>query len=220
MDSNDNAGEEEKSRARLVTTKIYTIEDFSEYYYGKVTVLDAGEFYAPGKAEIYRKKNDRKLISVKSSTITTGLFSIIPDSNNKIKYEDQDVIVYDDFNFDGIKDFAFLDGDYNKYCTPSYTVYLILNRKIVYSKKFTIIARYNLGMFDVDRARKIISVYNKSGCCYNAYKEYKVFNNTPVLVLKEEEETKDNYLFKTTKKLLKNGKWSKKTTKEKAYRDY
>ncbi|MFA5010653.1 MAG: hypothetical protein WC644_01755 [Ignavibacteria bacterium] len=216
IDSIDYEDEVDRNRARKVTTKIYTIDDFSVCYYGKVTVFDAGEFYAPGKAEIYRKKNDRKLICIKSSTITAGLFSSKPNSNNKIKYGEQDVIVCEDFNFDGIKDFAFLDGDYNKYCTPSYTVYLTLNRKIVYSKKLTNLVRQNLGMFDVDRERKILSVYNKSGYCYNEYKEYKVINNSPVIVFIQEEETKDNYFFKTTKRLLNNGKWSKKTTKEKA----
>ncbi len=220
IDSIDYEVEEDMSRARKVTTKIYIIEDFSDYYYGKVTVYDAGEYNAPGKAEIYSKKNNRKLLSVKSSTINWGISSSKPDTNIKIMYGEQDVIIYEDFNFDGIKDFAFLDGACNKYFTPSYTVYLILNRKIVHSKGFTNLASYYLGMFDVDRKRKIITVHEKGGCCYTAYKEYKVVNNSPAVVLIEEQEIKNNYLFKTTRKLLKNGKWSKKTTKEKAYRDY
>ena len=220
MDSIDTADEDARDRARMVTTEELIVEDFSEYYYCIITVLKTEEFSNAGKAEIYNKKNNKKLLSVKSSTINWGLFSSKPDSNNKIKYDEQDVIVYEDFNFDGIKDFAFLDGEYNKYCTPSYTVYLILNRKIVHSKGFTNLARYNLGMFDVDRKRKTLSVYNKSGCCYNEYKEYKVINNSPVVVFIEIEKTKNNYHFKTTKRLLNNGKWSKKTTKEKAHRDY
>jgi len=220
MDSIDTADEDERSRGRKVTTKEFIVDNFSDYYYGKVTVYDAGEYNAPGKAEIYSKKNNRKLLSVKSSTINWGISSSKPDTNIKIMYGEQDVIIYEDFNFDGIKDFAFLDGACNKYFTPSYTVYLILNRKIVHSKGFTNLARYYLGMFDVDRKRKIIAVYEKGGCCYTAYKEYKVVNNSPAVVLIEEQEIKDNYLFKTTRKLLKNGKWRKKTTKEKAHKDY
>ena len=220
MDSIDTADEDARDRARMVTTEELIVEDFSEYYYCIITVFKKEEFSNTGKSEIYSKKNNRKLLSVKSSTINWGLYSSKPDSNNKIKYDEQDVIVYEDFNFDGIKDFAFLDGFNNKYGEPSYIVYLVSDRKIVYSREFTHLARYYLGMFDVDRKRKIISVHYKGGCCYTAYKEYKVVNNSPAAVLIEEQEIKDNYLFETTRKLLKNGKWSKKTTKEKAHRDY
>ncbi len=220
MDSIDYHTAEERNRAYSVTTKVFKVEDFSDYYYGIITVFKTEDCNNSGIAEIYSKKNNRKLISVNSKTINWGFGSSKPDSNSKIKYGEQDVIIYEDFNFDGIKDFAFLDGLNNKYGEPSYIVYLVSDRKIVYSRGFTRLARYYLGMFDVDRKREIISVHYKGGCCYTAYKEYKVVNNSPAAVLIEEQEIKDNYLFETTRKLLKNGKWSKKTIKEKAHRDY
>lgn len=220
LDSIDIVVEERLSRAKKVTTEVFFVDDFSEYYYAKVIVVGTEDNGKPGMIEIYSKKNNRKLLSVNSEKVDYGFNYSEVKANNRLMYEGQSLIIYEDFNFDGIKDFAFLDGVYSSYAYPSHKVYLTLNRKFVYNIKLTKLVRNNLGMFDVDRKRKVISLYNKSGCCYHDYKEYKVINNSPVLVLFEKEVTENGYVTKTTRKLSKKGKWSKKITREEAYRDY
>ena len=69
-----------------------------------------------------------------------------------------------------------------------------------------------LGMFEVDKQKKVLRTFDKSGCCWHVTEEYSVVNNRPVKVFVEEEDATipDETKVKITTKMLVNGKWQTK----------
>jgi hypothetical protein len=193
----------------------YEVQDFSKDYYGAVYVTDTSDFFKKGWISIYDKKSDSELIKVESDAIVLeildGMLIVIVN-----EFPGEDVIAYDDFNFDGVNDFAISDGHSGSYGMPTYKIYLAENSKFVYNEIFTELGQDYLGMFSVDHEKKIISAEQKSGCCYHENSEFIVENNAPKLVLKiTEDATKgDEYVYITTEKYI-DGKWTKTTKKEK-----
>jgi hypothetical protein len=89
-----------------------------------------------------------------------------------VMYDDQSVVYYEDFNFDGHKDFALQDGRSSCYGGASYRVYLYQKGRFVQDKALTKLAQEKCGMFDVDSHKKTIETMAKSGCCYHEYDTY------------------------------------------------
>lgn len=123
-----------------------------------------------------------------------------------LPYGEHSVLIYDDFNFDGQKDLALMDGNHGCYGGPSYQVYLKKGAKFVRNESFTELAQGNCGFFKVDKGNKTLSTMTKSGAAWHQYSEYKVINNKPVAVHIVEEEGKANGLFAITDSKRVNGK--------------
>lgn len=82
-----------------------------------------------------------------------------------------DYMIYQDFNFDGIKDFAITNELHGScYGMTSYKIYLSSNGKFIFSPSFTKLTEEYCDMFQVDYNRKIISTFTKDGCCWHASK--------------------------------------------------
>lgn len=135
-----------------------------------------------------------------------------PQVNVTLLYDEQSVLNFDDFNFDGFEDVAICDGNNGGYGMPSYQVYLYskkLNR-FVHSTPFTKLGK-ELGMFEVDAKRKRLATFSKSGCCWHQTAEYIVVNNLPKKVLEVTEDATytgrgGDKVKVTTRKLIK-GRW-------------
>ena len=69
----------------------------------------------------------------------------------------------------------------------------------------TKLAQYQ-GMFQVDKKKKMLFNYSKSGCCWHQTEGYKVTNNKPVKVYEKTDDQMNGKLKVTIKKLI-NGKW-------------
>lgn len=85
-------------------------------------------------------------------------------------------LVLEDFNFDGQTDLAVFSGNHGSYGGPAYEVY-VFNRTqqaFVLSQELTALATEGLGMFDVDKTRKRLVSYEKSGCCWHKQTAWKV----------------------------------------------
>jgi len=191
----------------------YTVKDLSNDYYGIIYVEIPNKSESPGWVAIYDKNSNNELIKVESENIYLGkLVGIIKE----LPYEKQSLIIYEDFNFDNVFDFAIQDGHNSCYGGPSYKIYLADKDKFVYNDKFTELAQNYCGMFNVDHEKNIISNTTKSGCCWHEYSEFIVEKNTPkaVLVVTEDATGESGYVVITTKK-LENGKWIKTIKKEK-----
>lgn len=137
-------------------------------------------------------------------------------------YDEQSVLHFEDFNFDGQKDLALNDGNFGGYGGPSYQVYLFSKskNKFVHSKSFTNLSQgAGLGMFEVNSKQKMLYVDSKSGCCWHQKEGYKVIKNLPVKVYEQTRDASFNEanpdkVKVTTKRLIK-GKWQTKIEYEK-----
>jgi hypothetical protein len=95
--------------------------------------------------------------------------------------------VFDDFNFDGAEDVAVRNGNDGAYNSATYTVFLFdpKSRRFVENRRLTRLAEGEyLGLFSVDRKRRLLVTESKAGCCYHETARFRVVNNRPVLVEK------------------------------------
>ena len=194
--------------------KTFEVQDFSNDFYGKVYLESPSEVFSKGWVAIYEKKTNRQLIKVDSEELISDTDEEKVRVNvKKLPYGEQSLIMYEDFNFDSIKDFAIMDGQNSCYHGPSYQIYLggKVKNKFVLNPAFTQLAQDYCGMFDVDRGKKTISTMTKSGCCWHQYSEYIVVGNAPKVVkIVEEDATKFPLIDVSTETW--NGKKMVKTT--------
>lgn len=186
------------------------VDGFSNYYYGNIIVCGGDADFQFGFVEIRNKKTDAVIIKMRSDRMNVYYdagFSL--NYNNENDY--QTAITYKDCNFDDNKDFLLMNGTYSCYGTPTYKVYLNNDNNYKYSKDFTYLWQNFCGL-DIDYKKKTISVWLKSGYDYNEDRVYKVVNNKlkVVFIKIQQYNYKDEKTYVTTKRLLKNGKWSRK----------
>lgn len=173
----------------------YTVDGFSDKYVGKVYLAKPAEVFSPGWVAIYDKKTNRQLLKVKSEELTKSEHEGKVVANIKeLPYGEQSSIMYEDYNFDGKKDFALMDGQNSCYHGPSFRIYLAAGSSFTFSPAFTKLAQENCGMFEIDRDKKRLSTMTKSGCCYHEFAEYTVTNNRPVALKTVEESVNANGL--------------------------
>ncbi|HVE56379.1 MAG TPA: hypothetical protein VNB22_06080 [Pyrinomonadaceae bacterium] len=197
--------------------KTFEVQDFSKDYYGKVFLKNPSEVFSQGWVAVYEKKTNRQLIKITSEQLTGDFEDGKIKANVKeLPYGEQSVIIYDDFNFDGVKDFALMDGQNSCYGGPSFQIYLAGKSKarFVFSQSFTRLAQDYCGMFDIDKSAKKISTMTKSGCCWHQFSEFIVVNNTPKAV-KIVEDDAMNFPFSTISTEIWNGKRMVKTSDRK-----
>ena len=161
------------------------------------------------------KKNSAKPFQVFKLPETSFMLgdSDQPSANITRLYDEQSALSFADYNFDGIEDLALCDGNNGGYGGPSYQIYLFSRRagRFSHSPGFTTLGQDGLGMFEVDRKRKVLRVLSKSGCCLHMTREYSVVRNRPQLILEVVEDAalpNDERVRITTKKLV-NGHWVK-----------
>ena len=174
--------------------KTFDVQDFSDDYYGKVYLEQPSEVFSKGWVAIYQKKTNRQLIKINSEELVGDTEDGKIKANvHELPYGEQSSIIYEDFNFDGIKDFAIMDGQNSCYHGPSFQIYLggKLKGQFVLSKSFTRLAQEYCGMFEVNQEEKMISTMTKSGCCWHEYSDYKVINNIPRAVKTVEEDARN-----------------------------
>ena len=161
----------------------FNIDGFSEQYYGKVYFSDTTETSSAGWVEVYDRTTKEKLIHVDADELSFDLHNgkIMADIA-EIPYGEHSVLLYEDYNFDGVKDFAIMDGFNSCYGGPSFQVFLATGKEFVFNDAFTELAQNYCGMFVVDYKNKIISTMEKSGCCLHYYSDFIVENNNPKLI--------------------------------------
>lgn len=174
----------------FVKAQEISLVDFSDVYSGKI-VLDGT--YVDNQdtnsiLTIFDKKTHMQIFS-------TGAFVSEYDFEGdklrtnilEIPYGEQSVLIYDDFNFDGIDDIAVRVGYYSCYGDPAYDVFLGKKGSFEYNEAFTELAQNYCGFFITDFEKKQIETMTKSGCCWHQYNTYKVENNKPILIESIEE---------------------------------
>lgn len=125
----------------------------------------------------------------------------------EIPYGSQSVLIYDDFNFDEVKDIALMNGYMSCYGGPSFDVYLAKGNEFVYHEEFSRLGNEYCGFFSVDYETKIIHTMTKSTCCWHQFSEFKVENDEPIPIRIVERSFRANNGFnEITETIYKNGK--------------
>lgn len=184
----------------------FTVNNFSKTFYGKIFISDTTEVFSKGWVGIFDKKSKKQLLKVSSEELTFNLHNGKVLANIKESpYGEQSQIIYEDFNFDGQKDFAIMDGQNSCYHGPSYQIYLHTVNGFKLNPDFTRLAQENCGMFDINRKERKIYTMTKSGCCWHQSKEYVVENNNPKTI-KIIEDDQTNFPFSIYSEEIWNGK--------------
>lgn len=193
--------------------KTYVIDNFSKDYFGKLYIADTKEVFSKGWVAIYDKKTKKQLIRINADELAFTVHDNKVLANiNELPYGEQSTIMYNDYNFDGKKDFAIMDGQYSCYHGPSFQIFLATPKGFKKSREFTELAQNYCGMFDNDYKTKIISTMTKSGCCWHQYSEFKVKNNKPYPIkIVEEQVGVSGYTYEYIEQNLVNGKMKKTT---------
>jgi hypothetical protein len=173
----------------------FKVDDFSKAHYGKIFIADTSHVFSEGWVAIYDTKTKKQIIKIESEELALGLHRGKIKANIKeLPYGEQSLIMYEDYNFDGLKDFAISDGQNSCYHGPSFNIYLATKTGFKFSPDFTALAQEYCGMFQVNYKTKKISVMTKSGCCWHQYSEFIVENNKPkVIKIVEEDQTQYPY---------------------------
>ena len=184
----------------VIGQKPYVISKFSDKYKAILTFEKSYEnkIFKKGTISVIETETDRKVITIQSDELTLNQEK---NENSKVdflelRYDDQEILIYEDFNFDGKKDFAIMDGQNSCYHGPSYQIYLQIDDSLLYSKEFTRLAQEYCGMFQLDHENMTIRTNTKSGCCWHQISIFKVINNLPKRISTiEEDATNLPYVF-------------------------
>ncbi len=196
--------------------KTFELKDASKYFDIKISVESCEDGFCGGMAmfSFYKKGSNSayQVIKMKDTQIQLDE-SGNAQANISMLYDNQSVVNIDDFNFDGIEDIAICDGANGSYGGPSYQIYLSSKSagKFVHNENFSELGTH-LGMFTVDKKKKVLRIFDKSGCCWHVTEEYAVVNNRPVKIFVQEEDATiaDEKKVKITTKNLVKGKWQTK----------
>ncbi|MBB4127602.1 hypothetical protein GGR77_002924 [Xanthomonas translucens] len=164
--------------------RTYEVQDFSARYRATLEIEDNGEVFRPGIVRVFARGNATPLIEVASSELvldTDAKGGKAKANVHELPYGEQSVLIYDDFNFDGIRDLALMDGQNSCYHGPSYQVYLGTADGFAPSPEFTELAQNNCGLFQVDATAREIHTMTKDGCCWHQFAVYTVRDGKPLL---------------------------------------
>lgn len=195
----------------------------SKNYNARIEVERCEEATCSGKLKVELfKKSNQKPFQVFNLEETEFALEEVKLTNAKRRYDYQSIIFFEDYNFDGIEDLSIKDGNNSAYSGPSYQVYLFSPQrgKFVHSPAFTRLAQSEyLGMFEVDKKKRVIRVASKGGCCMHRTEEFQVVRNRLVKVFDYYEEVefnekKGNRLRIETSRLVR-GRWKTRVRYEK-----
>lgn len=211
------------SNAKTATTKdfLFSINNGSNNYSASLVVEKCNTTNCEGKGII--KLTDKKTKKLVQTFNSENLYFFLdkkqkPTVNVIQLYNEQSPLIFGDFNFDGFEDLAIRNGNNSAYGGPSYDIYLYNKEKklLLLNKSLTNLVVENLGMFQIDKKRKRIITFSKSGCCWHLTTEYTFIPNKGLVKVFELEEDAQNSDLVTvsTRKLIKD-KWETKVKKYK-----
>lgn len=194
----------------------FNLTDASRYFDIRVAVANCEDGSCRGKASFsfYKKggKSPYQVINLPDTYVELESGGK-PNVNSTLLYDKQSAVNIGDYNFDGMEDIALCNGTNGSYGMPSYSVYLSSRaaKKFVYDKNFSALGTH-LGMFELDKTKKVLRTFDKSGCCWHITEEFSVAGNIPrkVLSIEEDATIEDETKMKVTTKTLVKGKWQTK----------
>lgn len=177
-------GEMDAAHFQGLARSTYALERFSERYRATLEIADLDDVFRPGIISVYAQDGGPALLQVRSEELVldkpTGSDEVRVNIH-ELPYGEQSVLVYEDFNLDGIKDLALMDGQFSCYHGPSYQVFLGTADGFRHSESFTRLAQEYCGLFSVDEKAREINTFTKDGCCWHEYSTFALENGEPAL---------------------------------------
>ncbi|OLS61290.1 XAC2610-related protein [Pseudomonas putida] len=179
----DSRGELDAAHFEGLSRSTYQLENFSERYRATLEIADQDDVFRPGIISVYDKQGGQALLQVRSEELVldqqTGSEEVRVNIH-ELPYGEQSVLVYQDFNLDGIKDLALMDGQFSCYHGPSYQVFLGTADGFRHSESFTRLAQEYCGLFSVDEKAREINTFTKDGCCWHESSTFVLEKGEPV----------------------------------------
>ncbi|MBB4602111.1 hypothetical protein HNQ93_002320 [Hymenobacter luteus] len=201
-----------------LSQRSFTVAQGSARYSATITVASCPDDHCEGAGTIklYSKQTKQLVQTFSSEDLSFYLDAPKrqPTVNTVELYGEQSPLIFGDFNFDGSEDLAIRNGNHSSYDGPSYDVYVSASRsrRFIRSAELTALASDNLGMFQVDKARKRLITFQKDGCCWHLTTEYEVVPGqglSEVMTLEEDARGGEKVLVTTRRKT--NGRWTSTT---------
>lgn len=110
-------------------------------------------------------------------------------------YDDQYSFVFEDFNFDGHPDLAICKDIQGSYGAMSYDIFLwnAKQKRFVKDAQLSKLSSEHLGLLEVDRKRRELITFDKSGAAWHLTSTYKYLKGRPRLVETEVEDATSGY---------------------------
>lgn len=192
--------------------EVFNIKKASKIYDVRLEVKECDENSCRGDARFsIFKKGQSKPFQV-FTTPTEFMAEEAKRTNTKLMYDYQSVVFFEDYNFDGLEDLSIRDGNNGGYGGPSYQIYLFSpkTKKFVHNAALTNLNQgVYLGAMEIDKKKKVLRTFSKSGCCWHQTEEFVVAGNRPRKVYEWTQDASiadENKVKITTKRLVK-GKW-------------
>jgi hypothetical protein len=178
----DTYGEMDSAKFEAAAKTTYSLQKFSDKYRATLELSSDDDVFRPGIIKVYDQKSGAVLIQVQSDEMvldTNPKTDEVKANVHELPYGEQSVLIYEDFNFDGIKDLALMDGQNSCYHGPSFQVFIGSKDGFTHSDSFTDLAQNYCGMFGVDNKTRQLSVMTKDGCCLHEMATYSIRNGEP-----------------------------------------
>lgn len=206
----------------IFAQKIFLLKNASKNFDVKISIAACEEDICEGETTFYLfKKNKTKpfqTIEMANSYLELGDDQKPTANLIELYGMNNSGIIFEDYNFDGLQDIAVRNGNDGAYNGPSYDVLLFskTKKRFVVDKYLTELASNNLGMFTVDKKKKTIETFTKSGCCWHQTTRYQIVSDRPKKVyVFTEDATAGEFVTLKTETLKPNGKWKRTTKKAK-----
>lgn len=192
--------------------KIFDIKNASKLYDVKLEVKECDDSFCRGEAKFSIFKKGQSTPSQIFTTPTEFMLEETRRANTKLRYDYQSVVFFEDYNFDGREDLAIRDGNNGGYGGPSYQIYLYSPKtgNFIHNSAFTELNQgAYLGAVEIDKKKKVLRGFSKSGCCWHQTEEFAVINNRPKKIYEYTEDASipDESKVKLTTKRLVGRKW-------------
>lgn len=200
----------------------FDIKKASKSYDIRLEVEKCDDSFCGGKATftLFKKRQTKPFQTIKLGD-TEFMVVEAEATNAKGMYDIQSAVFFEDYNFDGVDDLAVRDGNNGGYGGPSYQIYLFSakQKKFVHNASLTDLNQgAYLGAMEVDKKKKVLRTFSKSGCCWHQTQEFKIVNNRPQKVYEftEDAMAADGKVHIEIRRRV-SGKWrvSKKTERKK-----
>lgn len=191
-----------------------SVGGFSDSFYGKVFISSSKQPYSDGWVAVYEVATGREM----AKTGCTGLQIQLDltDDEDSLTYDEQGLLLYEDFTFDGVKDLALFNGQNGSFGSWTFDVYL--GRDSTYTKEvpvvsesgdtmlvnqvtdtswfefspvFTRIIKQDGVFFNSNSKKRTITLISKKQPNNYQYllSTYEIRNNRPYLIKREEYKT-------------------------------
>lgn len=164
------------------------IEKIADQFYAKVFIADTVKMFSDGWIAVY---DTSKNLLIKTTAVDLNIHKHLHKFADIWYYDDQDLVIYDDLTFDGVKDFALFNGQRGAYGAPTFDIFIgrdsifpvtdsnlsqkkiqkLTDKKLksgipdttwfVYSPEFTHVMEEDGSIFEMDEINKTITLINR-----------------------------------------------------------